>query len=326
MRKKIYFDERRKDNLFGKIIFIDGLSRTGKMFIGKIISALKNVEHLQYLPILEHIPSIYRIKSIDERAAISLTKISLDNFVYDFLLGRNLNLRPSDATSICNSAHYKKYLKRCSEESKESSLERMKKEDRYHLFATHEIFPNAKICFKAFPDLKIIEVLRHPVDVISSWHARGWPWRIGKDPLSFAPALKGKRCAAPWFAYKWIEEYETMSNMDRALKSVHAIVMMCKQSYDRLSEKYKKKIIFLSFEDIVSSPIIEINRICKFLRTRPEEHFKKVLKAERCPRIIDLFEREKKYQNIISNISPGSKKLLRYLIKNYEEDKYGFMK
>ena len=37
-------------------IIVDGIGRTGKFFLGKILCGLENIEYYQYISVLEHIP------------------------------------------------------------------------------------------------------------------------------------------------------------------------------------------------------------------------------------------------------------------------------
>jgi hypothetical protein len=319
---KIEIDARQKDILVDNPLFLDGLSRTGKMFIGRIISALKNIEHIQYLPILEQIPYLYRLNAINKAAALALMRVSLDNFVYDFSIGRNFNLRPGDTTSVWSSTQPQKYLNKSFNNCGNAALQQIKKKNTRYLFAIHEVFPDIGLCLEAFPKAQVIHVVRHPVDIINSWYARGWPSRIGKDPLSFTPALKGRLGAIPWFAYQWMKDYEAMSDMDKTIKSVHSVITMGKAAYTSLAGKDKKRILFICFERVTHSPTAEINRICKFLDTKTTPYLKAVLKQERCPRITPLAERNAKYKNIVRKASKKAINLVTELINDYEDQNY----
>jgi len=94
-------------------IFIDGFSRAGKLFLGKIVSCLKGIENFQYVSVIEQILYIHKIGSITKNAAIALIKCQVDEYAYNMYLGRNLNFRYDDTTSIYNNLELNNYLIIC---------------------------------------------------------------------------------------------------------------------------------------------------------------------------------------------------------------------
>ena len=80
--------------------------------MGKIVSSFIVIENFQYASVIEQILYMQNIGAITKDGAIALTKSQVDENGYNMLLGRNLNLREDDATSIYNNLEYKKYLKR----------------------------------------------------------------------------------------------------------------------------------------------------------------------------------------------------------------------
>lgn len=101
-----------KPTLVKKLVLIDGLSRAGKFFFGKIVSGFKKMEYYQYVSLLEHIPYVERLGGITEDAAISLLRVHIDEHAYNMRIGRNINLCYDDASSLYNSYEPNEYLKR----------------------------------------------------------------------------------------------------------------------------------------------------------------------------------------------------------------------
>jgi hypothetical protein len=119
-----------------------------------------------------------------------------------------------------------------------------------------------------------------------------------------------------------MKDYEAMSDIDKTIKSVHSVITMGKAAYASLAGKDKKRVLFICFERITSSPTAEINRICKFLDTKATPYLKVVLKQERCPRITPIAERNEKYKNIVRKASSKAISLVTALISDYEDQKY----
>ncbi len=92
-----------RNNKVENVLLVDGITRTGKFFLAKIVSEFKEIEFFQYLQVLEQVPYIYGIGGMHKDAAIALIKSTVDYGVYNQILGRNLNHRVLDRSSIFNS-------------------------------------------------------------------------------------------------------------------------------------------------------------------------------------------------------------------------------
>lgn len=327
-KRKVFFVDEKP--LVRKLVLLDGFSRTGKFFVGKIISNLKKMDYFQAVYALEQITFLYRLGTITEDAAIALLRKILDEHAYNIRIGRNLNLRYGDASSLFNSYEIDEYIRRSMNQFGEISLTADKiidsfwKGDRYSLFVVHEVFPNVQIIFKAYPALKIIELIRHPVDVIHSWFLRGWGRRFGLDPLSFIPTVNGNKGPIPWHAYEWKKEYEASCEADRVIKCIAALTEMCAQTYMVLSAKQKKQILFVRYENVVENTYTEIERMCSFLDTEHSQGMPVVLAREKCPKKISLENREQKISNLKKVTSKKAFALMMKLARDYEtkEDIY----
>lgn len=310
--------------LVKKLVLLDGFSRTGKFFVGKIVSNLKKMDYFQAVYALEQIPFSHRLNSITEDAAIALLRKIVDEHAYNIRIGRNLNFRYSDASSLYNSHEIDEYIRRSMNQFGEINLTADKiidsfwKGDRYSLFVVHEVLPNMQLFFKAYPGLKIIELVRHPVDVIHSWYLRGWGRRFGADPLSFTPAANGNKGPVPWHAYDWRDEYEASCEADRVIKCIASLTEMCAQTYQSLSAKQKKQILFVRYENVVENTYTQIERICAFLNAQPSKGMPVIMAREKCPGKISLNERARKISDLKKNASKKAFALMMRLSKDYE--------
>lgn len=311
-----------KESLVKNLVLIDGLGRAGKFFLGKIVSGFKKIEYFQYVSILEHLPYIERLGGITEDAAIALLKVNIDEHAYNMRIGRNFNLRYGDASSLYNSYELNEYLKRgLKQVNNEEVINAFRKDGRYSLFVTHENLPNIGLFFKAYPSIKILNLIRHPVDVAHSWLLRGWGSRFGFDPLSFIPVVKGKQNYVPWYASDWKDEYEKASEIDRIIKSIAALLKYGKETYDSLDDDQKKRILVVSYENLVEQTNEVISLICSFLETEPSDSMPQILSRERCPGRLPEEKRKKKAEEIGTLASKDCYSLLMKLAKEYKEYK-----
>ena len=309
-----------KPTLVKKLVLIDGLSRAGKFFFGKIVSGFKKMEYYQYVSLLEHIPYVERLGGITEDAAISLLRVHIDEHAYNMRIGRNINLRYDDASSLYNSYEPNEYLKRgLNQVNNEKVKKAFCEDDRYSLFVTHENLPNIELFFKAYPDIKILNLIRHPVDVAHSWLLRGWGSRFGSDPLSFIPVVKGEKNPVPWCACDWKDEYEKVSGIDRIIKSIASLVKYGEKACNSLQGNQKERILTVRYENLVEETSGIIDKVCTFLGTEPSDSMPQILSRERCPGRLPEEKRKKKAEEIGRLASKDYYSLLMKLAKDYEE-------
>jgi hypothetical protein len=267
-----------KHKLLNKnILFLDGLSRAGKFFLGKIIGGFVNVDYFIYNPIIEHIIQLGGEGVIQEKDASALLSIYLNMSVYDYSLGRNLNTRKGDSSSIFNSFEPDFYLKRSDIDEGISGVEKIIKNNRYSTFMVHECTTNFNIIKKTAPSSKTILIRRNPIDVAYSWYMRGWGERFGTDPLAFIPTLEGERgIPIPVYAKNWIDKYENMNKCERVVSSV--IYLMKEEEVN--VNMYNDDILPVFYENLMIDPYATIEIISNFLETPPHSSISKIIENE----------------------------------------------
>jgi len=308
-----------KESLVKHFILIDGISRTGKFLLGKIVSGFTDTEFFQYVSMIEHLPYLHRLGQLSEEAAIAMLKVNVDEHAYNMRIGRNLNLRYYDASSLYNSNEIDEYLKRSLTKNIDNIVESFHHTNRSSVFITHETLPNIHILFKAYPSIKIIHLIRHPIDLIHSWYLRGWGHRFGGDPLSFIPVLKGKNEGIPWFAYQWQESYESLSTMDRIIKNIHSVTEMSRETYNQLSANQKNQIVMIQYEKLVEQSNETIEKIASFLNVNISDRMQSILAREKCPSKLEIEKRLKKKHEILALASSMGTHQLMDMTTNYEQ-------
>lgn len=314
----------QEESLVRSLLLIDGFTRAGKFFLGKIVAGLKNADYYQSISALEHIPFLHRLGGMSEDAAIALFRKILDENAYNSRIGRNLNTRVSDASSVYNSPEFGEYLRRSVSAFGEISMTSQQiidsfwKSGRWSVFVTHENLPNAGFLFKAYPGLRMFNLLRHPVDVIHSWYLRGWGRRFGGDPLAFVPATRGEAGPIPWHAYAYRKEYEKMPEADRVIHSIAGLTAMSAEAYASLDAAQRSQILFVRYEDVVERTMGEISRMAGFLGTEPFEGMPVILAREKCPGRISLEKRGRKADELKAQAGKEAFEIMMRLASEYE--------
>jgi len=304
-----------------KIILVDGIARTGKSMLGPILSSFENIEIERIEPIFDIIPLLEHFGQINKGSAIALLRLEMDNKLYDTMISRNTNFRYGDHTSAFRSSKFSVYLRRMFMDEGDEVVQRIRKEGIVFQTQTHDILGHCNLYFEAFKDrLYIIEVIRHPIDVVYSLFQRGWGMRYGTDPKDFTLNMNYKGVMVPWHAIGWEKEYIKMGPMDRLIKYIDVITKRNKENYEKLDKNQSKQVLFIPFEQFITKPMTYIKAIEQLIGKRKTARTKKALKRERCPRVLDLMKRKKKIEYIKDLASNDSYKMLLELSKKYEKE------
>ena len=132
-----------------------------------IISSFKKVEIQRNDYVFDYIPKVYALNKISEDAAISILRTEADSFLYNNMLSRGINFRPTDSSSVFTNGGKLKYFKRLSQNEGKDAIDRLKKEKPIFSNAPHEALGNCDLFFKAFgKKIKFIYILRNPIEII----------------------------------------------------------------------------------------------------------------------------------------------------------------
>ncbi len=309
-----------RETLNPNILLLDGISRSGKFFLGKIVSHCERIEYFDYCLPLEHVPIYWRFGCYSEGAAIPILKTLVDLHVYEKAIGRHLNTRADDDTAIFKSPDYMRYAKRTLLPRGREAIEELVKERRYSAFLTHETLPNIELYFAAYPQIKVFNLQRHPVDLIHSWHRKELGKSYGTDPMVFRPLVAGKKGGVPWFAYEWADEYESMSPVDREIRAVLQLRQFEQESFSALNAAQKKAVCFISYERLVIDPVSQVSLMETFLETKALPVMPGILVRERCHRPLPVEERLAKFQELARIASPCYAAALRESSVQYENE------
>lgn len=281
-----------------KVLFITGLGRAGKSMVAPLVSNLGRVEYYQVLTEADHIPHLLRVGLIDDHTAKALLQMSVDVHIYDRIIGRNMNSRLADSTSVHNALDAPALLERRSNTDGMEAVTRFNDDRRIPCISTHMAMITPHLFFAAFPGLKIVQQVRHPVDVASSWFHRGWGHRHGTDPTSFSLMAESENGSVPWFAVGSSIDYGAMSPMDRVVWAVMNFLDATEQGVGSLTESEKSQVFPIAFERLATDPWGELQSIAEWLGTEVPPRISEVMARERVPRELDRSDRKEKVAHL----------------------------
>lgn len=310
----------KRERLVDNVMLIEGITRAGKFLMGNILDGFEGVEHYQYLGLLEHMPFLERLKFISSEAAKAVIQCQIDNNAYDLMVGRNINFRFDDKSSIYNSPRLKEYIERTLKEDGDVVVSSIKQQNSYFPYILHEAFPNIMLYFEIYPDCKVIRIDRNPVDLVYSWYNRGWGRRWGQDLKDFSVSIKGNNGPAPWFTYGCLGKYEKANEMDKVIISIASIAEMGREAYNSFNDGQKKRIHMLTFENLVTNPDEEIKRLSAFLGRKPLPGMDIIKARAKIPDAHPREARGKKISFIKQKSSPEYFSRLMQLEEEYEKN------
>ena len=308
-----------RQNFIKNLVFVTGLTRSGKTMLMPIVSSMERVEHLAYNYLMEQIPMMHVLGLISDEAAICLMRYAVDNMFYDLTIGRNLNLRFGDLTSVWKSTQPFRYLKRLFAKEGDAALESIMQKNHFFLLQLHDAIWHIDIYCKSFPEMKMIHITRHPVSMVYDWYKKGYGADFFENPRNATLTIEWKTKQLPYYAAGWEQEYLNMSEIDRIIHMIKTLEDNHREKYDPLPESTRRKIRIISFEKMVTSPEPILRDISEFLGTALTRHTSRICKRERCPRKLRREDRDKELEVIKGLCSDDALRILMSMSNEYEE-------
>jgi len=100
----------REKMILENLVLVDGQPGCGKTLFTAIIAAMNRVELLNYSPELENICALKYLKKITDDAVEAMIRIQMDLVIYETMMSRSTNFRPSDLSSAFRNVNVVTYL------------------------------------------------------------------------------------------------------------------------------------------------------------------------------------------------------------------------
>ena len=307
-----------------KILFIDGLSRSGKSLLGPIVGSLKKTYPMQHQNLIDNLLQLLQLNLVNTKVCKSLINIFLNESIYYLNLSRGVNFRPADNSSVLKDKNYKLFIKNLSRKEGDHVIDQIKDEKKLPIYMSHDLLSVIDLLDKIIPNFKIIHVIRNPIDNIYSFYSKYNKRYKGKkydlnNPRFFSLAFETKKRLIPYYAAKNSKLFLKLNNLE---KTTYYYLKIIEKSQRKLSNfKNKNKIKIVRFDDLAQDPKKIINQLEKFLNTKTSSFTKIACKIEKVPRIIDYESREKKLRFIEKSINKKMFESLNKKIILYEKNK-----
>ncbi len=238
----------RNHILAKNIGIIDGQSGTGKSLIGPIISSLNNCEHWLHDHIIEEIIILLKFKKISLDAARAIAGIQVDLDLYNLFIGRDVNFRNYDTSSVIYGGQDKIYSKRLKLKDGDQISKKIRSKNPFLLINTHHLLMSANFIQKVFfnRNLIFISISRDPITIINNFYKNNWEEKIFNNPRDFSLTLsKNQKDLNAWFLNKY--EDKKMSFIEKYANFVI--------DYQKFQARFNhKNHILVNFEEFIKNP------------------------------------------------------------------------
>jgi hypothetical protein len=305
-----------QENIAHNLLFIDGLTRSGKSIFSPLIGTFARCEQIRFFNLIEQIVPALQTDSIDAGYARSLMRTQFNEFVYDMMLSRNANFRKDDQTSIYNHPDSSLYERRLNHSDGDEIVFSLREKKRIFPIMTHDLMVSIDLLLNLELDFKMIELYRHPIDLINSQYQRGWGRRFGYDPRAFTLTVSNRNKLYPWYAVGEEELWESFTDLERVVWMT--ITLLQKSIEKQRIFSTSKNFLTIKFENFLSNPIIAIKKISAFLNTHETSDTYTVLRQLNLPRTVNVEGRSRLSKTIHNQLKPELSYSLAKLTSQYE--------
>lgn len=336
MKKKNEDLKLVKETFLKDLVIVTGSPASGKTMLAPIVASLQRAENFKMSILLEHLGTLNYLGKLPDDVLVFLLRYTVDFMLYDNMIGRNMNFRFGDETSVWNTPEPEKYFERLLAERGEFIVDEIEKKRPLLVLVLSDALGHAKNWFEAFPFLKMVYLSRNPIDTVYSWYNHRYGEQANLIPQDKSAGIthgseaynsrirqvlliQADNSVVPHYALGWEEKYAQLSEIDRVIYMIKCIRDNYAIALSSLPGKERENILFLSFDEIVTTTEPALTKICKFLDTDRTPYTSFVLEREKCPRIHDKDARANKLQKIRELATEEALSSLDSMVEEHEK-------
>jgi len=279
----------KKHTYQSAVLVIDGLFGTGKLAAAELTGALSQSEHWLHDYPLEYFSILAGVGKLGSDAAEAAILARVDELIYNISIGRSINLRTSDLTSILRGRDRISRLSRLIKKPQNDSFFAEEGSSKIILpLVLHSSTFNNYIFESSLGNrLCLTYLLRHPAECLE--HYASYIDRIGEDPREFTMHFQHVDKFIPW----WIpsecaELYSTSSLIERAIICIYAKLKLLKHKMDSNHDAH----YFVTFERLTSNPAAYIEALQHKIGFGDidKKFYSKVLRRNQLPRTTTILQ------------------------------------
>ena len=265
----------RKQQLLHKVVMVNGFPGCGKTMLSPIIATFDHVEIMQFAFLIEQMCELWGINRIDSDVAESMIKMNADLLLYNVMMGRQTNCRPSDQSSIFKHKPIE-HIRRMLSPGDKSILKVIQEKKPILHLTTHMLLPATPLLFNALGDkLIFIELVRHPLYMIIQQEKN---FEMFDGPRNQHTRFMRDEKEHNFFSYGREMKFDTGNSFEKAIHSIDWY-------YSKLfSKDYDDSVELVPFEKFVKSPDDFMNKFSSILGSPLTKSVKKEMSKQKVPR------------------------------------------
>jgi hypothetical protein len=296
---------------------VTGVTRSCKQMLAPIVSSFEAAEHVTMNYLLEQLVETWKLGRLEDDVAANLLRFGIDNMCYNISIGRNLNFRLADYTSIWRSSKVWHNVRKIWSSEGDAAFEQIGNTSPIYVMMAHNALWQSPLYFAALPNMTMFNVLRHPVDIVHSWYKKKYDGTFHANPRNATLTIDWRGQPLVYYAAGWEEKYLGLGPVDRMIFTINYLESSSIKQYEGLPEEHRRNVHLVYVDRLLRNPEEDLDILCKMLGTKQTSATIKVLKQERCPRDFEK-GRAEKYELICAKASPEGRGLLDLMIREYE--------
>jgi len=273
----------RTEHLAPKIVIIDGLPGCGKTMLSPILSSFKRTEVMSFSYELEFILTLKYLDKISSDAASTMIRMITDLKIYNLMMSRDTNFRPSDLSSVFKNQNYFRYIRRLFKKGDALVPARIEKNNPILLITTHQMTALCKPLFESLGErIFFIEVVRHPLYMIKQ-HEENMINVVAQE-RDFDLQIEYNNNEIPFYAYGYEEAFIKASPIEKALLFIERFTSYSNKLKLEIKKNYPTNFITIPFEDFVLNPNNYMKQIANGMESKLTKSTIKEMKRQKVPR------------------------------------------
>ena len=273
----------RKPQLAEKIIMVGGLDGCGKTLFSPIVSALDRVELPMYSYEIEHYCSLYSLKHLSLQSASTLIRMQSDLKLYNSMMGREVNFRPSDLSSVQKYHKPGQYFERLFQPGDELIPNIIDHKKPILNLTIHNVLFTSDPIWNALGDRCVyVDVVRHPLYMVRQQQLN--MKKLIDDVRDFIIYYERQGKTYPYWAKGWEDLFDQSSDIERSIHYIDQMTQRVEKAKKVLVKKYNASILTIPFEKFVLNPEPWVERIASAVSSNITENTRKVMAQQMVPR------------------------------------------
>ena len=266
-----------------KVVFVDGQPGCGKTLFSPVVATLERAELLTYAYEIEYVCALRFLDKMTMDAALTMARMLTDLQLYNTMMGRGVNVRPTDMSGVLRDARPWRYVRRLFMKGDECVPARIAAEKPILNLTTHNLLGIADPIFEGLDKRAVfVEIVRHPLYMVKQQGLN--MERILEDRRDFTIYFRKGGRQLPFWARGWEDAYLGSNDMEKTIYAIDALTRLTEGKKKMFREKYQASIVTIPFEPFVLGPETYMEQMTAAIGTAATPATARMLKKQNVPR------------------------------------------